>query len=224
MLSIPPLAIAAFTGFLSGFLLSIPVGPINLTILNEGARRGFKVALLISIGAVLMEVIYCAIAFTGFASFFQHGFIKASMELFSFVFMLYLGIKFLLARTVPTSTRIATRIEERLHPHSAFMIGFVRTMANPGVLLGWIILSAGFISHDWVQPTESGKIACILGVAGGTLLWFLGLSWLAARGHGRFTEKTLLKMEHISGVCMLLLAMGYGANIIWQLAHHKVHG
>lgn len=224
MFPIPPLALAAFTGFISGFLLSIPVGPINLTILNEGARRGFKVALLISIGAVLMEVIYCAIAFTGFASFFQHGFIKASMELFSFVFMLYLGIKFLLARTVPTAGRIETRIEERLHPHSAFMIGFVRTMANPGVLLGWIILSAGFISHDWVQPTGEGKTACTLGVATGTSIWFLGLSWLAAKGRGRFTEKTLLRMEHISGVCLLMLAMGYGANIIWQLAHRKVHG
>jgi threonine/homoserine/homoserine lactone efflux protein len=224
MLPIPPLALAAFTGFLSGFLLSIPVGPINLTILNEGARRGFKVALLISLGAVLMEVIYCAMAFTGFASFFQQGVIKASMELFSFVFMLYLGIKFLLAKTVPSPTRIETRIEQRLHPHSAFMIGFVRTMANPGVLLGWIILSAGFISHDWVQPTEESKTACILGVAGGTGVWFAGLSWFAAMGHGRFTERTLLKMEHISGICLLLLAMGYGTNIIWQLARHKVQG
>lgn len=224
MFLIPPLARAVLAGFVFGFLLSIPVGPINLTIMNEGARRGFKVALLISMGAVIMEVIYCAIAFTGFASFFQHGLIKASMELFSFVFMLYLGIKFLVARTVPKATPIETRIEERLHPHSAFMIGFVRTMANPGVLLGWIVLSAGFIAHDWVRPTGPGKTACILGVAGGTGIWFVGLSWFAARGHGRFTEKTLLRMEHLSGICMLLVAMGYAGNIIWQLARHKVHG
>ena len=32
--------IAALTGFLSGLLLSIPIGPVNLTIINEGARRG----------------------------------------------------------------------------------------------------------------------------------------------------------------------------------------
>jgi arginine exporter protein ArgO len=224
MFSIPPLVVAAFTGFIFGFLLSIPVGPINLTIMNEGARRGLKVALLISGGAVIMEVIYCAIAFTGFSQFFQHRLIKAAMELFSFVFMLYLGIKFLVARTVPTATAIETRIEERLHPHSAFMIGFVRTMANPGVLLGWIVLSAGFIAHDWVRPTNPSKTSCILGVAGGTGIWFTGLSWFAARGHGRFTEKTLLRMEHISGICMLLVATGYAANIIWQLARHKVHG
>jgi threonine/homoserine/homoserine lactone efflux protein len=33
---------AGITGLVAGFLVSIPVGPINLTIVNEGARRGFK--------------------------------------------------------------------------------------------------------------------------------------------------------------------------------------
>src|SRR6476660_975590 len=91
---------AGLTGFLSGLLLSIPVGPINLTIMNEGARRGFYWAMMIGLGATTMEVIYCFIAFTGFSSFFSKGVIKAAMELFSFVFMLFLGVKFLMAKTV----------------------------------------------------------------------------------------------------------------------------
>ena len=68
MPELPPILIAVLTGLISGLLLSIPVGPINLTILNEGARRGFKWAALIGLGATAMEVIYCFIAFTGFAS------------------------------------------------------------------------------------------------------------------------------------------------------------
>src|SRR5262252_10132390 len=95
-----PILLAGLTGLLSGLLLSIPVGPINLTILNEGARRGFKWAMLIGLGATVMEVIYCFVAFTGFASFFTRGYVKAAMELFSFVFMLFLGVKFLMAKSV----------------------------------------------------------------------------------------------------------------------------
>ncbi|HTA30494.1 MAG TPA: LysE family transporter, partial [Candidatus Cybelea sp.] len=72
---------AAVTGFASGFMLSVPVGPVNVTIINEGARRGLLWALLIGFGASAMEVIYCALAFTGFASFFGGIVIKASMEL-----------------------------------------------------------------------------------------------------------------------------------------------
>src|SRR5437762_1596589 len=125
----PPILLAALTGFVSGLLLSIPVGPINLTIMNEGARRGFKWAALIGLGATAMEIIYCFIAFTGLASFFTRGYIKAVMELGSFVFMLYLGIKFLLAKSVNTAgvhfgaaaEKIEVQFEERFQPHSAFM-------------------------------------------------------------------------------------------------------
>src|SRR5215467_11810426 len=87
-------------GLVSGFLLSIPVGPVNLTIMNEGARRGFKWALLIGLGATSMELVYCLLAFTSFSSLFQHGYVKAAMELVSFVFLLFLGIKFLLVKSV----------------------------------------------------------------------------------------------------------------------------
>ena len=213
-----PLLLAALTGFISGFILSVPVGPINLTIVNEGARRGFVSAGLISLGAVLMELIYCAIAFTGFSSFFTKGMVKASMELFSFVFMLYLGLKFLFAQKIPGTTRFGAQIEERLHPHSAFMVGFVRTLANPGVLVGWIILAAAFISRNWVAPDGPGKAACIAGVAAGTGVWFLGLSYFSALGHGKLSEKALLRMEHISGFLLLGLAGAHGLHILWRLS------
>src|SRR3974390_3175932 len=115
--SLASLLLAGATGLVSGLLLSIPIGPINLTIVNEGARRGFKWALLIGMGATVMEVVYCFLAFTSFASFFSRGYIKAIMELFSFVFLLFLGIKFLLAKEVQApvrmgaaSQRFATRL------------------------------------------------------------------------------------------------------------------
>ncbi len=215
-----PSLLAVFTGFLSGFLLSVPVGPVNLSIINEGARRGLFWALMIGFGAVAMEVLYCALAFTGFASIFNGRVIKAIMELTSFVFMLYLGARFLSVRAIPKSSAVEERIHGRLKPHSAFGIGFVRVMGNPGVFLFWIVLAANFISRDWVEPTWTGKLSCVAGVAGGTSLWFCGLSYAVSRGHGKFTEKTLLRMEHGSGLCLLGLGIAHGIHIGWQIAHH----
>ena len=221
MFHLPPMLVAGLTGFVSGFLLSVPVGPINFTIINEGARRGFRWAFLIGLGAVVMEVVYCALAFTGFASFFTRGYVKAAMELFSFVFMLFLGVKFLLARSIPAATQIETRIEESIHPHSAFMTGFVRVMGNPGVFAFWIILAANFISREWVRPQFLSKLTCIGGVAAGTSLWFLGLSWAISLGHKKFNEQTLLRMEHFSGLGLLLIAFAHGLLIIREMAHYN---
>ena len=227
--NLPPILLAGLTGFISGLLLSIPVGPINLTILNEGARRGFKWAALIGLGATAMEIIYCFVAFTGFASFFSKGYVKAAMELFSFVFMLVLGVKFLMTKTVEAPVqmgkaahKLEERIEEKLHPHSAFMTGLVRVMGNVGVLVFWIVLAANFISREWVTPDWPGKLACVGGVAVGTGLWFLGLSWVVSLGHGKLSPKTLLRMEHFSGLGLLVLAMIHGGTIVWQMAHHKI--
>jgi threonine/homoserine/homoserine lactone efflux protein len=225
--------VAALTGFISGFLLSIPVGPINLTIMNEGARRGFVWASMIGLGATVMEVIYCFVAFTGFSSFFEQRYIKAGMELFTFVFLLFLGVKFLMAKSVqgpmplgPTAERLETQFEEKveakLHPHSAFMTGLVRVMGNLGVLVCWVFLGAYFLSHGWVTPDWAGRLSCIAGVALGTGVWFIGLSWLVSLRHGKFSERALLRMEHISGICLLVLASIHGGRIISQLAHHKL--
>ena len=234
MWEMPPILAAGLTGFVSGVVLCIPVGPINLTIINEGARRGFQWALMIGLGASLMEVIYCTIAFTSFSTFFDSRMIKAGMEVFSFVFMLFLGVKFLMAKTVAApmhiskaadkiEAQIEARIEERFHPTSAFFTGLVRVMGNPGVLLFWIILATNFMSRDWVEPNLKGKLSCVIGVALGTSLWFCGLSWIVSRGHGRFSEKTLLRMEHWSGAGLLAIAVIHGGNIAWQLAKHYKH-
>jgi len=228
--------IAALTGFVSGLLLSMPVGPVNLTIINEGARRGFVWAALIGFGATAMDVIYCTIAFTGFSSFFGSRIVKTSMEVFSFAFMLFMGLKFLTAKTINASTqlgdaasRIEKRIDEKLQPHSAFMIGFTRVLGNMGVLLFWIVAAAYFMSHEawftsheWVENSIAAKGAFITGVALGANLWFCSLSYGVSRGRGRFGEQTLLRMERFSGLCLLGIALYDGIHIAWLLAKHRM--
>ena len=215
-----PYLLTAFTGFAFGFLVSIPVGPINISIVNEGARRGFGWAFLIGLGATIMEVIYCAIAFAGFTHLFDSRWIKATMELVSFLLMLFLGVKYLLAHSLPATTRSIETVEHRLHPHTAFWTGFVRCLGNPGVLLFWITISTTFISHEWMDDTWSSRAACLGGVALGCFLWFTLLSFLVSRGHGRFSTTTLLRMSRFSGASVLAVAIVTGVRLVRLLAHH----
>jgi threonine/homoserine/homoserine lactone efflux protein len=229
MPDLPPILLSALTGFAFGLLLSIPIGPVNLTIINESARRGFTQGMLVGLGASAMESIYCTIAFTGFSSFFEDRMVKAAMEVFSFAFLLFLGMKFLTAKTVAAPTqlgaaagRIEARVGEKWHPTSAFMTGFVRVLGNLGVLLFWIVLAANFMSHDWVADAFVAKAACVGGVALGTNLWFCTLSYGVSRGQGRFSESTLVRMQHISGICLIAVGLFDGGHIVWQLARHRI--
>ena len=139
---------AGLIGVASGFLSAIPTGPVSITIINEGARRGFRWAALIGLGAIAMDFIYCAVAFAGFSRLFGSRLLQATMELLSFLATLFLGVKYLLVRELPATTRSLEMVEHRLHPRTAFMIGFVRVLGNPSVLLFWIAMSAALLSHQ----------------------------------------------------------------------------
>jgi L-lysine exporter family protein LysE/ArgO len=213
-----PLLVAAVTGFIGGFLVSLPVGPTNVTIVNEGARRGLAWALLIGLGSVTMEAIYCAIALTGFAGLFESRWLRALMQLASFLLVFYLGLKYLLARSVPATTHTLERVEQRFHPHTAFMTGFVRVLGNPTVLLFWIALTASFLANGWINDTWASRGTFLGGVVAGALTWFGTLGWAVTRGHRRFSEVTLLRMAQVSGACLLVVAVVLGARLVMLLA------
>jgi threonine/homoserine/homoserine lactone efflux protein len=214
---------AFIAGLLSGFVVSIPVGPINITIINEGARRGFLWACMIGLGAMAMDVIYCGIAFAGFSGLFASEFMKATMELLSFIFLLYLGMKYLLTASLPATTPTVEAVEHKLHPHAAFWIGFVRVLGNPAVLLFWITVSATFIAHDWINDTLASKASCVLGTFVGGLLWFLLLSFLVAQGHGKFSTRGLVRMAHISGAVLLIAGLVIGFRLATMLSRQHKH-
>ncbi len=214
------LVIAGFTGLLSGFLVSMPIGPINISVINEGAQRGFARALWIGLGAMTMDVIYCAIGLAGFSELFSARLLRAGMELASFVLVLSLGVKYLRAQSLTLTSKGADLIEQRLHPHTAYMTGLARVVGNPGVLLLWVALSAMFVSHEWVDPNWMSKLLCVVGVGVGATIWFLLLSYGVSRGHRRFSTGTLLKLSRISGACLLAVSIIIAGRIVALLAKH----
>jgi hypothetical protein len=73
---------------------------------------------------------------------------------------------------------------------------------------------------EWVDDSTPAKVACVSGIASGALLWFLFWSWLVARGKGRFSAKSLLRLQHLSGLGLILLGVYEGVRIAIHLAKH----
>ena len=231
-----PILLAALTGFGCAICFSALPGPVNLTILNEGARRGFQWGFFIGLGAATMDVVYCSLSFTGISQLIDHGIAQTMMRVMGFVFLLFLGSKFLSTNTLEHPTRINVaiekleeRLEQKVHPRSAYAIGLVRVAGNLGVLGAWVALSATLMStkaffstQEWVDDTISAKVACVTGVLLGTLLWFLFWGFLVSRGQGRISAKSLLRLQHGSGLCLIAIAVYEGVRIAWHLAKHKL--
>ncbi len=208
-------------GFTAGYLACIPVGPVNVSIINEGARRGFRYAFFIGLGAVVMELIYSGIAFAGFAQLFTSPWIRAVMELVSFGVVSVMGFRYLMTREMPATPHAVELVEKRLNPHTAFMTGFVRVLGNPVTLLFWIAFAAACVAHEWVEPTWPAKIAVVTGIGMGALTWFTKLGYAVSLGHGRFSPRVLLRTAHISGALLLAAALFMGGRLVVALAKHR---
>jgi threonine/homoserine/homoserine lactone efflux protein len=211
-------------GLLAGFITSALGGPVNVTVVNESATRGFRGAFIMAVGAVLMETLYCVAAFAGFAQLFQIQFVRAAMELFSFVLVLWLAIKYLRAGHIPGEERVEEFVERKLHPHTAFWTGFVRVLGNPGVLLLWIGITGSLLAHGALEATWDSKGFFCAGVAVSGFLWFAGVSWGVSRGHGKFSAIALRRLSQASGVLLLITAVVIAGRIVILLAKLRHHG
>ena len=178
---------ASIWGLLAGFITSALGGPINVTVINEAAKHGFRRSLLITLGAVLMESVYCGIAFAGFSGFLEHRVVQAAMELISFFLVLWLGIQYLRVGPVHVDNSVEEFVERKLHPTSGFWTGFIRVLGNPGVLLLWIGITGSLIAHHALEPVWVCKGLFCAGVAVASFGWFSVLPYMAV-GRGKAVE------------------------------------
>ena len=212
-------AMAIGAGVLTGFVCAVPVGPINVAIMEEGIHSGRTRALIIAIGALLMEMIYCVIAFGGFANLFEDpSLLRATVELISFLAVTIFGIRYLLTDTVTVQGKRARMIEQRLHPHTMFWTGFVRVLVNPNVLMFWIMISAVLLANETLQPAWQSRMSCVAGAGLGIAAWFLLLVFGSARVRNRFSDKTLVRFCHVSGLLLLLLSVVIAVRLIVTVA------
>ena len=140
------------------------------------------------------------------------------MELASFVFMLYLGVRFLSVRAIERPSCVEERIRGKLNPHPLLALAWFGSWEIPVFSCSGLILAANFISRDWVEPNWTGNLSCVAGVAAGTNLWFCGFSYGVSRGHGKFTERTLLRWSTARECASWGLAVAHGFHIVWQMA------
>ena len=165
-------AVAVGAGVLTGFVCAVPVGPINVAIMEEGIHSGRTRALIIAVGALL----------TGM--------------------------------TVTESENS----EQRLHPHTMFWTGFVRVLVNPNVLLFWIMISAVLLANGTLQPAWQSRMACVAGAGLGIAAWFTLLVLGSARVRNQFSDRTLVRFSHVSGLLLLLLSVVIAVRLIGTVA------
>lgn len=143
-------------GVLTGFLLSIMIGPVFFVLLETSIRKGVRAALAFDLGVLLSDLIYVLIAyiFSSEIAKLTSGSNKPIIEIVGGIIFVGFGVMNLIKKP-----KVETKAGEGLeNPKTDYFWlgfkGFFLNFANPAVIFYWITVIAitpstnGFVSHD----------------------------------------------------------------------------
>ena len=200
---------ALCAGWACGFVVSIPVGPVNLTVINQALRRGFLPAFLAGLGAVSAETIYATALLAGHSTLLDKPLVRDGLRMASVLLITVIGLRSLRFQEEKFEEHDADLVAQavtRWHHPRAFMLGFILTISNLVLVVLWATIAALLFAKDWVAPALASRVTCSTGIFAGGATWFFLLAFFVSRAHRRVKPVVLTALVRTCGVVFLVFA------------------
>ncbi len=188
-------------GFIIGFSIAAPVGPIGVLCIRRTLAEGRASGLISGLGAATADAIYGCIA--GFGLTFISSILidrQIWLRLIGGVFLCYLGFKTFL--TKPAESSVSTQENGLI---GAYFSTLFLTITNPMTILSFGAIFAGLgLAGTGGSYANAGVL--VLGVFIGSALWWFIISFGVSMFRVRLNSYSLQWINKISGV--IIIAFG----------------
>ena len=199
-----------FTSFIEGFLLgmgaAIPLGPINILIMNN-ALKNYKSAVLIGFGAMSADLLYLTLILIGVATVFDLPFIINTLGVLGSIFLIYLAYLIFKNRNKPLQEN-----KELSNPKNLitfYLQGFALTFINPYTVAFWVSI-AGYTTLKNLEP-----FITILGMMCAIFLWITLMPYFVNSSKHKIPQKAAYYFNLFSSI----LLFGFGLSLAINLCN-----
>lgn len=196
--------ISFLEGFLLGMGAAIPLGPINILIMNH-ALKNYRNAVSIGLGAMSADILYLTLILLGMATLFDHPVILNSLGILGSAFLLYLAYIIFKGRNKTLHSDEGSTNSRSLI--TLYLQGFVLTFINPYTVAFWLSI-AGYTAHTDLEP-----IFTVLGMLCAILLWITLMPYAVHRSKHRISQK----MAYAFNIFSTLLLLGFGLSLAFKM-------
>jgi len=170
------IALAAGLGFTLGVVTGLPLGVINVSIVEAATSQRRRLGIGIGIGGGIADTAHAALAFVGVGRL-----VTARPDL---VRILALAAAALIVGYAVLAWRRGRRPRPERHEPTdddsrllhGIAIGAMLTLPNPAALAAWVAVATALLP----AATVAQALAVALGVGGGSVLWFALLAvWVS---------------------------------------------
>lgn len=212
--------VSLFVGLIVGLVISVPIGPINVTVISKGFKQGFNNAYAVGLGASAMDFVYCSATMLGLSAIVHTIEVNIIFQIIGFLLLAYLGVR-------DVRTKVETFRYEGFEArsgrfHSAFLVGVFMYVSNPTLVAFWLMLSGVIQSSGMIGDGIVGVALFALGVGAGTSLWYYLLLKAISWKKESFRAETLTVFSKISGYIMLSFSAYIGYELVVHFLQHGV--
>lgn len=191
-------------GILIGLLVSIPLGPIGVLVIQRTVNKSRKAGLLSGMGAALSDTLYAIIA--GFSLTFVIDFIREHEIIFQSVgalVVLGLGIHIFFKNPVTDLRR--NRLRGNTH-FQDIISSFLVTFSNPLTVFVFLaVFTSSGVAINLEQPYHSFFV--IVGVFTGACLWWFSLSGIVSLFRHKINLRILWWINKTAGVVIVIFVL-----------------
>jgi threonine/homoserine/homoserine lactone efflux protein len=195
-------------GFVVGFSIAAPVGPIGVLCIRRTIAYGRIHGLISGLGAATADAIYGCIA--GFGLTIISSFLISQqmwLRLIGGCFLCLLGVRTFLSKS---SEQVALAKEKGLF--SVYASTFLLTLTNPLTILSFAGIFAG-LGVGSADTSYVSAAVLVLGVFVGSALWWLILSAVVSMFRTKFTPAGMQWVNRIAGIILV----GFGVSALFSL-------
>lgn len=186
-------------GFVVSFAGSLPLGTVNLAVIQTTVTSNFRAGFYLALGATFIELIYSAIAIKCIAILIHNPYIKLAVSLVSIPALILLGIFYFRKED---SVEVCERKKTR-----SFLNGLFIGLINPLQIPFWIAYGSLLLNKNVISEDPFLLDVFIIGICLGTLMVLTLLALLSKRIISRLSLQTKIVNKAI-GIILFLIA-GY---------------
>ncbi|MCC6702953.1 MAG: LysE family translocator [Fluviicola sp.] len=192
-------------GIVTGFILSIMIGPVFFILLETSIRKGVRSALAFDLGVLLSDLIYIIIAYVFYAQVAKltSGDKSYIFQLVGgFIFIIF-GVVTLMKKPKPETGNEAEMVNQTRDYLMLGLKGFLLNFANPAVIFYWLTVIAFGIK----QTDSSNMDQNVLIYVAIIIMTFFSVDILKIVGAKKLrpfiTDKVLMGLNRLTGIIIV---------------------
>ncbi|HLU65160.1 MAG TPA: LysE family transporter [Kofleriaceae bacterium] len=197
-----------------GALTGIPIGPVNVAIIDAAYRHHLRRAIAVGLGGAAADMGYAALGILGLGPLLlAHPSVPPILYGVSGVVLVVYGILTVRAQPVDPAGAGGAAEVGRGWFWGGFLLGLALILLNPATLIAWVVI----VGSALAGASQGEGIAAAIGVGVGSAIWFTVVAHLADHGK-KVLGKKVVWLTRIVGAALI----GYGLFSMARAVHYVV--